>query len=305
MQIMVHLKPAVATDCIFGPSTYETPSPLPQLPLPPLPALCSNLVPQLLKSQLAAVAHALHQPARPDSAHFLRPPAYAPPPHISEGEVLKAPEPQPLPHLGEAAEPSMGIASVSDSASVSLDLHGAQVATVLQEQPQPPSFAQASAAVAPPSLMQSKAELSTQPAAPTTQLNAEAEPSTQPAVTATLPEVSTAPLPPPPQQPQPQQTKFVPRERSVPSTPLARVAGFVGLGASLLYGTVRESVGRAWGGAPAGSAGSSGGEAGDAHPASAFLSEGNAERLANALCRMRGAALKLGQMLSIQDDNLL
>lgn len=30
------------------------------------------------------------------------------------------------------------------------------------------------------------------------------------------------------------------------------------------------------------------------------MSEGNAERLANALCRMRGAALKLGQMLSIQ-----
>ena len=32
---------------------------------------------------------------------------------------------------------------------------------------------------------------------------------------------------------------------------------------------------------------------------SAFLSSGNAERLADALCRMRGAALKLGQMLSI------
>ena len=33
------------------------------------------------------------------------------------------------------------------------------------------------------------------------------------------------------------------------------------------------------------------------HP---FLSEANAERLAVTLCRMRGAALKLGQMLSIQ-----
>ena len=31
-----------------------------------------------------------------------------------------------------------------------------------------------------------------------------------------------------------------------------------------------------------------------------MLSVANAERLANALCRMRGAALKLGQMLSIQ-----
>ena len=40
-------------------------------------------------------------------------------------------------------------------------------------------------------------------------------------------------------------------------------------------------------------------------PCSAFLTENNAERLANALCRMRGAALKLGQMLSIQDENVL
>ena len=38
---------------------------------------------------------------------------------------------------------------------------------------------------------------------------------------------------------------------------------------------------------------------------SAFLSSGNAERLADALCRMRGAALKLGQMLSIQDENMM
>ena len=38
---------------------------------------------------------------------------------------------------------------------------------------------------------------------------------------------------------------------------------------------------------------------------SPYLTEGNAERLANALCRMRGAALKLGQMLSIQDENVM
>ena len=39
--------------------------------------------------------------------------------------------------------------------------------------------------------------------------------------------------------------------------------------------------------------------------ASRYLTEANAERLADALCRMRGAALKLGQMLSIQDENVL
>jgi aarF domain-containing kinase len=36
-----------------------------------------------------------------------------------------------------------------------------------------------------------------------------------------------------------------------------------------------------------------------------FLTEANAERLAVALCRMRGAALKLGQMLSIQDESVV
>ena len=30
-----------------------------------------------------------------------------------------------------------------------------------------------------------------------------------------------------------------------------------------------------------------------------FLTEANAERIVNTLCRVRGAALKLGQMLSI------
>jgi aarF domain-containing kinase len=36
-----------------------------------------------------------------------------------------------------------------------------------------------------------------------------------------------------------------------------------------------------------------------------IMSEANAERLAAGLCRMRGAALKVGQMLSIQDDSVL
>jgi len=36
-----------------------------------------------------------------------------------------------------------------------------------------------------------------------------------------------------------------------------------------------------------------------------YMTERNAERLADALCRMRGAALKLGQMISIQDENVL
>lgn len=38
---------------------------------------------------------------------------------------------------------------------------------------------------------------------------------------------------------------------------------------------------------------------------SPFLSDQNAERVALALCRMRGAALKVGQLLSIQDESLV
>ncbi len=46
----------------------------------------------------------------------------------------------------------------------------------------------------------------------------------------------------------PPKRKFVPRERAVPSSSLGRVLGFASLGSSLLYGTVRESVSRTFGG---------------------------------------------------------
>ncbi|KAF3775854.1 Atypical kinase [Nymphaea thermarum] len=88
-----------------------------------------------------------------------------------------------------------------------------------------------------------------------------------------------------------------PRERRVPSTPLGRALGFAGLGAGLAWGTIQESARRIMFGMPNGREGQS--------AFSPFLSEQNAERLALALCRMRGAALKLGQMLSIQDETLI
>ncbi|CAK9199094.1 unnamed protein product [Sphagnum jensenii] len=87
------------------------------------------------------------------------------------------------------------------------------------------------------------------------------------------------------------------RERNVPSTPFGRVMGFAGLGAGLAWGTFQESAKRLWGGQGTLAPGQS--------VLSPFLSEGNAERLALALCRMRGAALKVGQMLSIQDESLV
>ena len=92
-----------------------------------------------------------------------------------------------------------------------------------------------------------------------------------------------------------QKRKFVPRERAVPSNPVTRALGFAGLGASLLFGTAKDSVSRAWNGK----------QETEKNVYSSFLSESNAERLAEALCRMRGAALKLGQMLSIQDETIM
>lgn len=72
---------------------------------------------------------------------------------------------------------------------------------------------------------------------------------------------------------------------------------FAGLGAGLAWGTIQESAKRIVFGMPNTNEKQS--------VLSPFLSEKNAERLALALCRMRGAALKLGQMLSIQDESLV
>ena len=72
---------------------------------------------------------------------------------------------------------------------------------------------------------------------------------------------------------------------------------FAALGAGLAWGGVQESAKRLVFGNP---------KSHDKQSAlSPFLSEKNAERLALALCRMRGAALKIGQMLSIQDESLV
>jgi aarF domain-containing kinase len=82
--------------------------------------------------------------------------------------------------------------------------------------------------------------------------------------------------------------------RSVPSSRVARAVGFASLGAGLAWGTASEFASRlVRGGGSSSSAGS------------VVTSDANADRLAATLCRMRGAALKMGQMLSIQDESLL
>ena len=102
------------------------------------------------------------------------------------------------------------------------------------------------------------------------------------------------------------------REKAVPSTPLARVLGFGGLAARLAIGTMYEAVIRNVDQQIEGknrkdneNGANTNEKSGESNGRLNLMSEANAERLAETLCRMRGAALKLGQMLSIQDENVL
>ena len=101
------------------------------------------------------------------------------------------------------------------------------------------------------------------------------------------------------------------RAVAVPSSPIQRVIGFGSLAAGLAAGTISESARRAWRGRRKPTNDSNGDSSSPAEAESIipgdsiFMTEANAERLAVALCRMRGAALKLGQMLSIQDESVI
>ena len=79
------------------------------------------------------------------------------------------------------------------------------------------------------------------------------------------------------------------RERAVPSTQVGRLFGFGSLAMRMAMGEVVDRASNAL--------------AGNTGPR--MISDDNADRLAEALCRMRGAALKLGQMLVLQDESSL
>lgn len=80
---------------------------------------------------------------------------------------------------------------------------------------------------------------------------------------------------------------------SMPTSRVGRLLHYGGLAASLGMGTISETVRRSMGRGTGSS------------ESPAFLTPANMDRLVNKLTRMRGAALKLGQMLSIQDDKML
>uniref|UniRef100_A0A8C0J385 Atypical kinase COQ8A, mitochondrial n=1 Tax=Chelonoidis abingdonii TaxID=106734 RepID=A0A8C0J385_CHEAB len=88
------------------------------------------------------------------------------------------------------------------------------------------------------------------------------------------------------------------RERKVPVTRLGRLANFGGLAVGLGIGALAEVAKKSLRHEER-----SGKKA--VMDSSPFLSEANAERIVRTLCKVRGAALKLGQMLSIQGKDKL
>ncbi|KAI9796168.1 MAG: hypothetical protein M1835_004574 [Candelina submexicana] len=82
------------------------------------------------------------------------------------------------------------------------------------------------------------------------------------------------------------------RESRVPSSRFGRLWQYGGLATGMAIGAVSESISRVTRGS-------------DGLNGSLILSAGNMERLVAKLSKMRGAALKLGQMMSFQDSKLL
>lgn len=90
------------------------------------------------------------------------------------------------------------------------------------------------------------------------------------------------------------------KESKVPSTRISRLINFGGLAAGLSAGALNEMAKRTLG-----KKNKDGSSSGALLDASVFLTEENAQRIVDTLCKVRGAALKLGQMLSLQDEALI
>lgn len=77
-------------------------------------------------------------------------------------------------------------------------------------------------------------------------------------------------------------------ESRIPSSRIGRLWEYSGLATSMAFGAIGETLRRAGGSKET--------------PGSIMFSGGNMERLVAKLSKMRGAALKLGQMLSFQGE---
>lgn len=86
------------------------------------------------------------------------------------------------------------------------------------------------------------------------------------------------------------------KEEKVPESSFSRAAGFAGLGASLAMSALSGATKSVFGG---------GESSRKDYILGSVLTESNAEKISQTLCRMRGVPLKLGQALSIQEDTLI
>ncbi|XP_066929287.1 atypical kinase COQ8B, mitochondrial-like [Clytia hemisphaerica] len=84
------------------------------------------------------------------------------------------------------------------------------------------------------------------------------------------------------------------KEVAVPSTRFSRMLNYGALAAGLSAGALNEAVKVQLGL-----------QSGALIEGNVVLTEANMERIVETLCKVRGAALKLGQMLSIQDNNFI
>jgi aarF domain-containing kinase len=92
------------------------------------------------------------------------------------------------------------------------------------------------------------------------------------------------------------------KERAVPAGRVSRLLTFGNLAAGVGAAALSEATRRALGlSTPHANSTNSLLDA----TTSVFLTEENVSRIVDTLCQVRGAALKLGQMLSIQDDAML
>lgn len=81
------------------------------------------------------------------------------------------------------------------------------------------------------------------------------------------------------------------KQRKVPSSRIGRMVSFGTLAAGLGIGTAGEYVKRSLGL--------------ETRDGNLFMSKANLDRIVDTLCKVRGAALKLGQILSIQDESVV
>eukprot|EP01121_Diplochlamys_sp_Union-15-3_P016701 TRINITY_DN5736_c0_g1_i2.p1 TRINITY_DN5736_c0_g1~~TRINITY_DN5736_c0_g1_i2.p1 ORF type:complete len:220 (-),score=47.17 TRINITY_DN5736_c0_g1_i2:418-1029(-) len=112
-----------------------------------------------------------------------------------------------------------------------------------------------------------------------------------------IPKIKKTTTPPPPKlmtelTAKAQQLSPISRERDVPVSRGARLFQMGGLAAGLGIGALSEVVKRAI-------------DPDVSKNRPLLLNKANAERIANTFSKMRGAALKLGQMFSMQDEALL